>query len=397
MKIILVDTMIKPLKRHLATLLTNTIITVTSFSASAQQIIIPSPPSINAQGHILIDYTTGKVISEQNADALLEPASLTKIMTSYVIGHEINTGNIALTDKVTVSETAWAKNFPDSSRMFIEVGKQISVADLNRGIIVQSGNDACVAMAEHVAGSEEAFADLMNAHAKRLGMLDSHFENSHGLHSSSHHTTPRDMATLSIALIRDMPDEYKIYSEKFFEYNGIKQYNRNRLLWDKSLLVDGIKTGYHSGAGYSLVTSAVKADMRLISVVMGTESKRAREIENKKLLNYGFRFYETITPFKPGKVFTSQRVWSGEQPEVKLGILTSSPITIPRGHRKKLTTKFELDGELEAPIKKGTVVGQLQIILGEEQITSYPLVALEKVAEGSLVTRLIDYIKRQFN
>ena len=365
---------------------------------SAQaQVIIPSPPTINAKGHILIDYTTGKVISELNADASLEPASLTKMMTSYVIGHEINAGNISLEDKVTISETAWAKNFPDSSKMFIEVGKQISVADLNRGIIVQSGNDACVAMAEHIAGSESAFADLMNAHAERLGMMASRFENSHGLHSSEHYTTARDMSILATALIRDVPDEYKIYAEKSFEFNGIKQFNRNGLLWDKSLNVDGIKTGYHSSAGYSLITSATKGDMRLISVVMGTESERSRKVENKKLLNYGFRFFETITPYKAGKVFASQRVWSGEKEEVELGILKSAPITIPRGQRKNLKASFKLDQELEAPISKGAVVGQLHITLDDEQVATYPLVALQEVAEGGMMTKLVDYFKRQFN
>lgn len=302
-----------------------------------------------------------------------------------------------MADEVTISETAWAKNFPDSSKMFIEVGKKISVADLNRGIIIQSGNDACVAMAEHIAGSEDAFADLMNAHAERLDMKSSYFENSHGLHSSQHFTTPRDMSKLAVALIRDVPEEYALYAEKSFEFNGIKQFNRNGLLWDKSLNVDGIKTGYHSGAGYSLITSATKGDMRLIAVVMGTESERSRKVENKKLLNYGFRFFETIVPYKAGKSFAKQRVWSGEQEEVELGILKSAPITIPRGQRKNLNASFKLDKELEAPIEKGTVVGQLHITLDDEEVATYPLVALQSVAEGGIMTQLVDYFKRQFN
>ncbi|MCJ8273433.1 MAG: D-alanyl-D-alanine carboxypeptidase, partial [Psychrosphaera sp.] len=248
--------MIKNTKRYIVSLFSSAILTGTLFGLATfslqAQTIIPSPPKINAKGHILIDFTTGKVISESNADIQLEPASLTKMMTSYLIGHELNAGNISSADMVTISNKAWAKNFPDSSKMFIEVGKQVSVADLNQGIIVQSGNDACVAMAEHIAGSEDAFADLMNAHAKRLGMKDSHFENSHGLHSGEHYTTARDMAILAKALIRDVPKEYALYSQKSFTYNGIKQYNRNGLLWDNSLNVDGIKTGYHSSAGYSL-------------------------------------------------------------------------------------------------------------------------------------------------
>lgn len=396
MQIKLVNKMTKNFHKRLIGVVSTAMLSIISFSSNAQT-IIPSPPTINADGHILIDYTTGKVISEHNADSQLEPASLTKMMTSYVIGHEINAGNISLEDEVTISETAWAKNFPDSSKMFIEVGKKVSVADLNRGIIVQSGNDACVAMAEHIAGSEDAFADLMNAHAKRLDMNDSYFENSHGLHSSQHYTTPRDMAKLSVALIRDVPDEYAIYAEKSFEFNGIKQFNRNGLLWDKSLNVDGIKTGYHSSAGYSLITSATKGDMRLVAVVMGAESERSRKVENKKLLNYGFRFFETIVPYKAGKSFAKQRVWSGEQEEVELGILKSAPITIPRGQRKNLKASFKLDKELEAPLEKGAVVGQLHITLDDEEVATYPLVTLQAVAEGGIMTQLVDYFKRQFN
>ena len=269
-------------------------------SLSHAQTIIPSAPEVNAKGHILIDYATGKVIAESNADILLAPASLTKMMTSYIIGKELASGNISNEDPVRISEKAWAKNFPESSKMFMEVGTEVPVSLLNQGIIVASGNDACVAMAEHIAGSEGAFAQLMNAHAEQLGMYSSFFENSHGLDSKEHKTTARDMATLAIALIRDVPEEYKLYSQKSFTYNNIKQYNRNSLLWDKSMNVDGLKTGHTSQAGYSLVTSATKGDMRLVSVVMGTDSERARKVESKKLLNYGFRFYEThlIKPVK---------------------------------------------------------------------------------------------------
>jgi D-alanyl-D-alanine carboxypeptidase (penicillin-binding protein 5/6) len=393
--------MIKNSKRTIVSLFSSAILTGTLFGLATfslqAQTIIPSPPKVNAKGHILIDFTTGKVISESNADIQLEPASLTKMMTSYLIGHELNAGNINSADMVTISNKAWAKNFPDSSKMFIEVGKQVSVADLNQGIIVQSGNDACVAMAEHIAGSEDAFADLMNAHAKRLGMKDSHFENSHGLHSGEHYTTARDMAILAKALIRDVPREYALYSQKSFTYNGIKQYNRNGLLWDNSLNVDGIKTGYHSGAGYSLITSATKGDMRLISVVMGTDNERARKTENKKLLNYGFRYFETITPYKAGKVFATQRIWMGDQEEVDLGILKSAPITIPRGQRKNLEAKFQLDKELEAPIAKGDVVGKLHLLLDGEDVGVYPLVALQEIAEGGMFSQLVDYVKRKFN
>lgn len=362
-------------------------------SSSQAAVVIPPPPSVAAKGYLLIDYQTGKVIASQNADIQLEPASLTKMMTSYVIGLEMANGNLKNSDLVTISEKAWSKNFPDSSKMFIEVGKQIPVSELNRGIIIQSGNDACVAMAEHLAGSEEAFASMMNAHAERLGMLSTHFVNSHGLHAAEHYTSPRDMATLAAALIRDTPNEYQLYSEKEFTYNDIKQYNRNSLLWDKSLNVDGIKTGHTSDAGYSLISSATQGDMRLISVVMGTESERARKVENKKLLKYGFRFYETITPYKAGTSFVSQRIYMGDKETVDLGILEDTPITIARGKSKDLEANFELDKKLEAPLAKGEVVGKLYLRLDGEDVAEYPLVTLQEVQEGGLIDRIIDFVK----
>jgi len=369
-------------------------LSVSSFTQAAT--IIPSPPEVKAKGHILIDFTTGKVLAESNADTLLAPASLTKMMTSYIIGKELESGNIKNEDLVTVSEKAWAKNFPGSSLMFIEVGTEVSVKLLNQGIIVASGNDACVAMAEHIAGSEDAFAQLMNGHAEQLGMSSSYFENSHGLDSQEHKTTPRDMATLAIALIRDVPEEYKIYSQKSFSYNNIKQYNRNGLLWDKSMNVDGLKTGHTSQAGYSLISSATKGGMRLVSVVMGTDSERARKVESKKLLNYGFRFFETYTPYKAGEKFVANRIWMGDVKEVDLGILLDTPITIPRGQRKNLAASFELDRQLEAPLAKGTVVGKLFLRLDGEDIAEYPLVTLQEVNEGSMFSRLVDYVKLQF-
>jgi D-alanyl-D-alanine carboxypeptidase (penicillin-binding protein 5/6) len=318
------------------------------------------------------------------------------MMTSYIIGREIKSGNLKVTDKVTISENAWSKNFPDSSKMFIEVGKEVTVADLNRGIIVQSGNDACVAMAEHIAGSEDAFADLMNSWAAQLGMKNSHFINSHGLHSSEHYTTAKDMAILAKALINDVPDEYHLYSEKSFKYNGIVQYNRNGLLWDKSLNVDGIKTGHTSAAGYSLVSSATKDGMRLISVVMGTKSETARKVESKKLLNWGFRFFETITPYNAGDQLASERIWMGTQDMIRLGVAVNTPITLPRGQAKNLNADFILENELRAPISKGDKVGEVHYTIDDEQIATYDLIALETVDEGGLFSRLIDYIKLLF-
>jgi len=371
-------------------------LSLSAFSPVHAKNIIPAPPSVNAKAHILIDFTTGKVIAEENADSLLAPASLTKMMTSYIIGKELLAGNINSDDQVKISEAAWAKNFPDSSKMFIEVGTEVSVDLLNQGIIVASGNDACVAMAEHIAGSESAFADLMNAHAEQLGMSSSFFENSHGLDSQEHKTTARDMAVLATALIRDVPEEYKVYKQKSFTYNNIKQYNRNSLLWDKSMNVDGLKTGHTSQAGYSLVTSAIKGNMRLISVVMGTESERARKVESKKLLNYGFRFFETYTPYDAGEKFVTNRVWMGDVPEVDLGIVKSTPITIPRGQRKNLEANFELSKQLIAPLAKDEVVGKVFLQLDGEDIAEYPLVTLQEINEGGMFSRLVDYVKLQF-
>ena len=368
------------------------------FSVSAiAQSVIPQAPEVAAKGHILIDFDTGKVLAENNADMSLAPASLTKMMTSYVIGTELKNGNITNEDMVTISEKAWARNFPGSSLMFIEVGTKVSVADLNRGIIIQSGNDACVAMAEHIAGSEGAFVDLMNAHAQRLGMTSSRFGNSHGLPSAENYSTPRDMAILAAALIRDVPDEYALYAEKEFTYNNIRQYNRNSLLWDRSLEVDGIKTGHTDEAGFSLITSATRDGMRLVSVVMGTNSERARQTENKKLLTYGFRFFETFAPYQPGDKFAEQRIWQGEKENIQLGILQSVQVTIPRGQRKDLQADFTLDQQLLAPISKGQQVGSIYLKLNGEDIATYPLVALEDVAEGGFFSRMIDYIKMQFN
>ncbi len=376
-----------------------TLLLVSSLSftaANAAPVVTPDAPKVAAKAFILMDYNSGQIIAEENAYESLNPASLTKMMTSYVIGHEIKVGNISPEDKVTISKNAWSKNFPDSSKMFIEVGKQVSVDDLNRGIIIQSGNDACVAMAEHIAGTEDGFVDLMNSWAKQLGMRDSYFENSHGLDSENHKTTAYDMALLGAALIRDVPEEYRVYSEKSFTFNGIKQYNRNGLLWDKSLNVDGIKTGHTSGAGYNLVTSATKDGMRLVSVVMGTASESARKAESKKLLNYGFRFFETITPYKAGDSFVTQKIWYGDRESVDLGVITDTPITINRGQAKNLEANYELNKELTAPIAKGETVGRIFFQLNGKDIAQFPLVTLQEVNEGSWFSKLMDYFKQMF-
>lgn len=383
------------MKKFLISLVSITSLTFSLFTDA--KVLVPNPPSVNAKAYILMDAQTGKVLAENNADEQLNPASLTKMMTSYVIGQEVQKGNIALTDMVTVSRNAWAKNFPESSKMFIEVGKEVSVADLNRGIIIQSGNDACVAMAEHIAGSEEQFAQLMNLYAEQIGLSNSFFVNSHGLTATGHLSTARDMAMLGQALINDVPEEYAIYKEKDFTYNNISQINRNALLWDKSLTVDGIKTGHTDAAGYSLVASAVEGDMRLISVVMGANSQRARKVESKKLLSYGFRFFETLTAYEAGTEFAKQRIYMGDKDQVSLGINQSTAITIPRGYREKLKASFMLDKPLEAPINKGEVVGTLTIKIEDDVVTTYPLVALDQVNEGGMFKRMSDYFRKKFD
>lgn len=363
-----------------------------AYSVSAAPVVVPDAPQIAAKGFVLMDYHSGKVLAEKEMNTKLSPASLTKMMTNYVIGQELERGNISLEDDVVVSKNAWAKNFPDSSKMFIEVGTTVKVKDLNRGIIIQSGNDACVAMAEHIAGSEDAFVDLMNAWASSIGMTNTHFANVHGLDNANLYSTPYDMALLGQALIRDVPDEYRIYSEQKFTYNGITQYNRNGLLWDKSMNVDGIKTGHTSNAGYSLVSSATEGKMRLIAVVMGTKDMNARKSESKKLLSYGFRFFETVAPHKAGETFVEEKIWMGNKDTLALGVNEDTYVTLPRGQAKNLTASFVLEKELQAPIKKGDVVGKLYYQVDGEDVAQYPLLALESVDEGSLFSRLWDYL-----
>ncbi len=356
-------------------------------------VALPSPPQIAAKAYLLMDYNTGQVLIGSNEHERPPPASLTKMMTSYVIGQELKSGRIKPSDMVTISQNAWAKNYSDSSKMFIEVGKQVSVDNLNKGIIIQSGNDACIAMAEHVAGSEDSFASLMNQWADRIGMKETHFVNAHGLYNVDHYSSAYDMALLGQALIRDLPEEYKIYSQKDFSFNGITQHNRNRLLWDKSLAVDGIKTGHVSEVGFNLVASATGPDnMRLISVVIGSGSEAQRAEESKKLLTYGFRFYQNVTPYKQGAELASQRIWMGDKSEIKLGTDRDISLLLPRNSSGKLKADFQLNGELDAPIKKGEQVGTIFLKLDDKEVAQYPLVALEEVNQGSLFSRLWDYL-----
>lgn len=360
--------------------------------AFAAPAFIPSVPDIAAKGYILIDADSGKVIAENNADERLEPASLTKMMTAYVAEYELHKGNIQLDDITTVSKNAWAKNFPGSSLMFLEVGKQVTVKDLLKGVIISSGNDATVALAEHVAGSVGAFADIMNQHSMLLGMKDSHFENPHGLPSPQHYTTARDMAILSQAIIRDFPEHYKMYSEKHFEYNNIKQINRNRLLW-RDPTVDGLKTGHTQAAGWCLVASAKKDNMRLITVVMGANSDESRMRESQKLLSFGFRYYETLKLYSKGQTIQDVRLWGGVSEQLSLVAKNDVYITVPRSKIGDVKAEVVLEKYIEAPVEKGQNFGDIIIKLdGEEQLRQ-SVVAKDTLEAGGFFSVIMDKIE----
>lgn len=348
----------------------------------------PAPPEVAASGHLLIDFDSGQVLSEENASQRLEPASLTKIMTAYVVFRELAEGNLRLTDEVLVSEKAWRT---PGSRMFIEVGKKVKVEDLLKGVIIQSGNDASVALAEHVAGSEETFATVMNTQAKRLGMLNSNFVNATGLPDPDHYSTAEDIARVAMAAIREFPEYYKWYSTRSFKYNNIEQHNRNRLLW-RDDAVDGMKTGHTEAAGYCLVASARKDNMRLLSVVMGTASEEARAVESLKLLNYGFRFFETHQLYKAGESLSKSKVWKGATDKLPVGLEADLHITIPRNQYDNLNASIHLNQPIIAPINKGQAVGEIVIDLSGETLTRKSLVALKDIPEGGLIDRTIDHL-----
>ena len=362
---------------------------LTLLVTTTQAALAPAPPAIAAKGYLLIDSHSGRVLAEKDADKRMEPASLTKIMTAHVVFEELAHGNLKLSDMVTVSEKAWKE---PGSRMFIEVNTKVSVEDLLKGLIIQSGNDAAVALAEYIAGSEDAFANLMNEHAARLGMHDTHFTNATGLPHADHYTTPRDIAKLTIATIRDYPDYYKLYAEKEFTYNKIKQHNRNTLLWrDDS--VDGVKTGHTETAGYCLVASAKREEMRLVSVVMGTDSMNARIKASQALLNFGFRFYDTHRVYQAGQALAQARVWKGEQETVPVGLQKDLYVTIPRRQYDKLAARSELQPKITAPVHKGQVLGEAILELDGEKVSQAPLVALQDDPEGGLWRQAVDAVK----
>ncbi len=359
---------------------------------------LPAPPALEARSYILMDADSGAVLAERDADTPHAPASITKVMTAYVVFKALREGHIGWDDPVEVSERAWGSRV-EGSKMFIRVGKRVPVRDLLRGMIVASGNDASIALAEHVAGTEEAFAGLMNAEAKAMGLKNSHFVNATGLPHDDHYMTAHDIAVLARHLIRDFPEEYKLFAEKEYTtpvaYSGgrkpITQPNRNRLLW-KDASVDGLKTGHTKEAGYCLVASAVRDGMRLISVVMGTSSDRKRTAESQALLSYGFRNFETHKLFDAGEALTNLRVWKGETETVPAGVREAFFVTVPKGRYDDLEARTEPQGRVMAPVAKGQPLGTVVVRLDDEVLRRVPLVALREDPEGGLWRLAVDTV-----
>lgn len=381
-----------PAPRH-APLLTLFGVLLMLMSATASAVMIPSPPQVEASGYILMDAASGQILVEHNAHEPLPPASLTKIMTDYIVARELHNGNLSLDEQVTISVNAWRMG---GSKMFVREGTRVSVEDLLRGLIIQSGNDATVALAEHIAGGEDAFAELMNQQADRLGLKTSYFVNATGWPDERQVTSAYDMAVLTRALIRDFPENYAMYREKSFTYNNITQQNRNLLLW-RDATVDGVKTGHTEAAGYCLVASAERDGMRLISVVMGTSSEQARARESQKLLNYGFRFFESYQAYGAGETLTTTRVWMGEKSEVALGLDERLMMTIPRGSHEQLDAAMTVHNDVTAPISQGQQLGTLTISLQGEVLLEKPLVALTDIEEAGFFKRMWHRLVRFFS
>jgi D-alanyl-D-alanine carboxypeptidase (penicillin-binding protein 5/6) len=360
--------------------------------AVAQSALIPSPPQIAGSSWVLKDPLSGRIIMEHNSNERLPPASLTKMMTAYIVERELDEGRIAMTDMVPISVKAWRTG---GSRTFVREGTQVSVEDLLKGVIIQSGNDASVALAEFVAGSEDAFVDIMNQQARQLGMNNTNFENATGLPHPNQYSTAYDLALLAKAIIEDYPENYPLYAVKSFTYNNIRQPNRNSLLWrDES--VDGLKTGHTEEAGYCLVASAKRDNTRLIAAVMGTSSAEVRAREVKKMLNYGFRYYETERLFRAGQELVDAKVWGGKSDQISVGLAEDVFVTIPRSARDKLESTVDLDSVIKAPIKVGDELGRIQVMLDGEVLVDEPALALTDVQQGGVFKRLWDAIKLFF-
>lgn len=358
---------------------------------------LPTQPEIAAEAWLLMSYESGQVIAGDNIHKPHAPASLVKIMTTYVVGRELESGHIHDEDLVVISENAWGKKFPGSSKMFLNVGDEVSVKHLNHGVIVSSGNDATVALAEHVAGHQSAFVEMMNRHAERLGMDNSYFTNPHGLDADEQATTAYDIALLTRALIQDLPTIYPLFKEKTFTFGKIKQGNRNALLWDTTINVDGVKTGYTKQAGYSLVSSAEQNGERLIAVVLGTKSATTRRTESKKLLTWGFRFYQDIEPQFSGKELAPLKVWYGSPSAINLTLEDGGVITVPRRQRKQIEHKIYYNHDLEAPVEIGQPVGRVEWYLNDEIIAERALLAKEASVEAPWYKTAIDSVWRPVN
>lgn len=351
----------------------------------------PPPPTIDAKSWVLMDYASGQILASNNPDLRVAPASITKVMTSYVVSAELAHGKIHLDDTVFISERAWRSGGAgtDGSTSFLQLNSKVPLKDLLYGMIIQSGNDAAIALAEHVAGSEATFANLMNQYAAQLGMTGTHYVDASGLPNADHYTTARDVALLSRALIHDYPEEYKVYAVKDFEWNGIKQHNRNTLLW-RDETVDGIKTGHTSEAGFCLATSAKRGDQRLVAVVMGAASEKQRANDNQELLNYGFRFFETHKLYAANKPLATPELWKGANANLPLGVAEEVLITFPRGRYADLKASLDMPARLVAPIKKGQSVGTLKVQLDNKTLLERPLIALDEGTEGGFFKRLTD-------
>jgi D-alanyl-D-alanine carboxypeptidase (penicillin-binding protein 5/6) len=353
---------------------------------------VPPPPQVEARAWLLIDAASGLPLAEKNPDAKVEPASLTKLMTAYIAFASIKDGHLALNQTLPVSEKAWKA---EGSRMFLDPKQPAMVENLLKGMIVQSGNDACIVLAEGIAGSEESFAGLMNQMAKKLGMTATHYVNATGLPHPQHTTTARDLAVLAAALIRDFPDFYKYYAMKEFAYNGISQPNRNRLLFmDPS--VDGVKTGHTESAGYCLIASAKREQRRLLSVVLGAGSDGARAMESQKLLNYGFQFFETVKLYPADQAVSRLRIYKGKGGEVKAGFLSDFHVTVPRGTSKGIQAQLITQQPLLAPVKRGQKLGTLRLSVNGQAVGDYPLLALEDIAVTGILGRGWDNILLMF-
>ncbi len=359
---------------------------------------VPPPPDVDGKTWVLMDYATGQVLASKDPDLRVEPASITKIMTDYVVSAEVANGKIKMTDPVTISENAWRGGGAgtDGSTSFLKLNSQVPLKDLLYGLIIQSGNDAAIALAEHTAGSEPAFANLMNAYAKQLGMTNSNFQNASGYPISNHYTTARDIALLSRALIHDFPEDYAISAIKDFEWNGIKQHNRNLLLW-RDPTVDGIKTGHTAAAGFCLAASAKQGDSRMIAIVMGSSNEKSRADAALSLMNYGFRFYETHKLYDASKPLATPRLWKGQANDLPLGVTDNVLVTVKRGDYDKLKATMDIPATLVAPFTKGQQVGTLRITLDGQPVQNVPLVALADAPQGGFFSRLWDSIMLWFH